>query len=312
MKKIVAIYFSSVGAYAYPFDKPEYLESYNWLINELMKHKIEVVVVRGDSYQGAGVFSKRYELKNNQFVLFERPIRADLIFNRDDKNTIPYIEDCAIINPARLDEICANKKLTSEIFPDLMPATYLSTSYDSAKNAINEIQSELVVLKPNTGTEGRGVVIVKPQQVNKSLYSDWNNIIVQEFCETSFGITGICLGRHDLRVTIINGRPIHSMLRIPKSGSYVSNIAQGGISRSVSLKDIPLKAYRLISSIDNKLSGYTLRFYSADIVNTEYGFMLIELNSHPGIGHSKFYDDYLEYNSSIAKLLINTVMNLGE
>jgi len=79
-----------------------------------------------------------------------------LIFNRDDKNTIPYINDCKVINNPDFDSLCVDKLKTFEKFPDISPKTAYINSYEECINYIEKFSlkdDDIIVLKKNFETE---------------------------------------------------------------------------------------------------------------------------------------------------------------
>lgn len=308
-KKVIAIYFSDADEMGYPFHKIEYFELYKDLCLKIQKSGINVFIVRGDSYLGNGKFKFGWYFEDGNLLFSGKEVYADLIFNRDDKNTIPYIEDCKIINKPEFDSICVDKLRTFEQFKEFSPNTAYINSYLECLNVILDWKmesEEIVVLKKNFETEGRGIFIGKVSEISETFYNDWNNILVQEFLDSSVGIPGITNTLHDLRVTIVNGAPINSFLRIPKSGSYLANISQGGSGCSIDLVDLPKEIIDLVRKIDVKISNFYPCLYAADFVNTKNGFKLIELNSRPGLQHPSWSKSYKLFNDAVIDMLIES------
>ena len=166
---------------------------------------------------------------------------------------------------------------------------------------------EMMVLKKNFQTEGRGIFIIPIADVKKSLYSDWNNVLVQEFLDSSAGIPHITEGLHDLRVNVINGKAIDSILRVPKKGSYIANIARGGSATPIDLEDVPKEVIKLVYRIDGKVKKYFPAIYAADFIHSDKGYRLLELNSRPGVDHPDWSKTYRKFNDGIINMLVNAV-----
>ena len=310
MSKTIAIYFSDSEPMAYPFNKKQYLEIYQQIISELESRGIKVFIVRGDSYIKNGRFGKGWQFVNEKLKESAGEVHVDLIFNRDDKNTIPIIDDCKIINQPEFDQLCVDKVKTFETFPDISPKTASIHSYQGYLEQIEKWRmkpEEMIVLKKNFETEGRGIFIIPIADVKKSLYKDWNNVMVQEFIDSSIGIPGITDGLHDLRVTVINGKPINSFLRVPKKGSYLANVAQGGSGTSIDLKKVPKEVIEFVYRIDKKVKKYYPAIYSADFIHSGKGYRLLELNSRPGVQHPEWSKTYKKFNDGIIEMLIAAV-----
>ena len=167
MNKNIAIYFSSPDALDYPLNKKEYFEAYSELTEALKEKGINTYIVRSNSYIKNGKFSKAWQISGNSINNVKGSIQADLIFNRDDKNTIPRIEDCPIINHPDLDELCLDKIKTAELFKEISPKTKSINSFKEYLQHVKKVATkpqDIVVLKKNYGTEGRDIYIRSHQK----------------------------------------------------------------------------------------------------------------------------------------------------
>jgi len=310
MNKTLAIYFSDPEPMGYPFSKEDYYVTYKSVITDIEKHGIHVYIVRADSYQGNGIFSQGWRFAGEKLEKSSGPVAANLIWNRDDKNTIPRITDCAIINQPEFDELCTDKAKTYEAFPNLSPKSAAIHSYQAYLEQIQEWQlpdSVKIVLKKNFETEGRGIHILPIKEVSDTLYGDWSNILVQEFLDSSCGIPGLTEGLHDLRVTVVNGVPINSFMRTPKKGSFLANVAQGGTGTSVPMENVPEEVISLVHTIDESFKKYFPAAYAADFMNTQHGYKLIELNSRPGVQHPNWSKTYQKFNDTLVDMIVNAL-----
>ncbi len=308
MKKL-AIYFSDPEPMGYPFNsKYPYWEIYQDIIGQIEEHDIEVYVVRGVSYLGKGVFSHGWRVKNKHLVLVPSPITVDLIFNRDDKNTIPAIYDCPIINHPNLDRLCVDKVATAEFFPEYSPKTKRVDSFDEYVATAKEWMlqaNDKVVLKKNFLTEGRGVHIISTSEVVKELYETWRDVLVQEFIDSSLGIPGIIRGLHDIRVTTISGTPAYTFVRVPPEGSFIANIARGGTEIPLTLDRIPRELLEIVGDVHKKLERYNPSIVASDFVNSRNGFKLIEMNSRPGVCDPDLSEQDRRFNEMIVEMLVS-------
>jgi len=317
MQKTIAIYFSSPEPMGYPLDKPPYLEKYREIIASVENHDIDVFIVRGDSYTGNGQFKRSWKFVRRfkrgwRFVgdnlqKSDGEIKADLIFNRDSDNTIPVITDCPIINHPEFDALCTNKVKTFETFPDISPKSAAVNSYNEYVGKVrawNMNDDDLIVLKKNFEAEGKGIFIIKVGDSKPDLYDSWNDIMIQEFLDSSIGIPGIVEGLHDLRITVVNGEPINSFLRAPQKGSLVANVARGGKGTSVNLNDIPKEVLDLVYEIDENVKQYFPAIYAADFIRSDKGYKLLELNSRPGVQHPDWSATHQKFNNAIVDMLV--------
>ena len=301
INSILAVYFSDKDKMGYPFDKKEYFASYERLSSLLSEKEIQMVIVRGNSYLGNGQFSHGWKFIDNQLVPITSSIESTVIWNRDDKNTIPDITDHPIINSMKLDKLCVDKKKTAEFFPQLSPKTKALSSYDELSPLLESWQlkpEDLVVLKQNFETEGRGIFIRPISEITTDLYDDWNGVIAQEFCDSSAGIPGFVEGLHDVRITLMNGEVAESYIRIPAPGEFRANTSLGGSFFYIEVEKIPSELLGLVRKIDSQLSHYPMRLYAADFFLSKKGWRLIELNSRPGmpyIRENSKNEDFVNY-----------------
>jgi len=209
-------------------------------------------------------------------------------------------EQISIINHPVIDEVCWDKKIIAEIFPEYTPKTFLVNTKKGLKLVLPEIKSDKVVIKPRYGTLGKNVVITDknnlPDEIEK-------NTIVQEFIDTSKGIKGITNEVHDMRLIIINGKIDHAFIRIPKKGLLTANVALGGRKVFISKEMIPKKAIRIAKKVDKLFKKFYPRIYSVDFLFDEKGkACVVECNSQPMIdkyafgkyADLSFYDRFLE------------------
>ena len=90
-------------------------------------------------------------------------------------------------------------------------------------------ENSYVVLKPANGLKGIGVSIDYPANIAKLKNIDFSAPwILQEFVDTSHGISGLVSGDHDLRVVIANGKILFSHIRQPQAGSKIANYSRFG------------------------------------------------------------------------------------
>lgn len=311
MKKL-AIYFSDSEPMGYPFNSSvyPYWEVYQGLIKNVEEHNIEVYIVRGNSYMGKGIFSHGWQVRDGQLILINKYIEADLIFNRDDKNTIPAIYDCPIINHPDLDQICVDKVATARLFPDLSPKTSTICSYDEYVQIVNQWglkKTDKIVVKKNFLSGGRGIYIRSVGEIDEFLYDSWDNILLQEFVDNSVGIPRIVDGLHDIRVITINGNPVFMLVRVPQPGSFLANVSQGGSEVQVSLDQLPPILLPMIERINTVLAQYRPSIFASDFVNSKDGFKLVELNSRPAVCIPSLSIDARRYMDAMAEMLVQAM-----
>jgi len=151
------------------------------------------------------------------------------------------------------------------------------------------------------------VYILPVSETMERLYSDWSNILLQEFIDCSIGIAGLTKEKHDLRITVVNSEIINSYIRIPKAGSYLANVAQGGKGSSVDLAQVPPIVLGMVKDIDQKIAHFRPTLYAADFMNSPTGFKLIELNSRPAVQHPSWSKTYKKFNNAVVHMLVEAV-----
>ena len=113
-------------------------------------------------------------------------------------------------------------------------------------NSINDIHKHYkkykkIVLKPLDGYAGKNIMFLT-EKFSKSKVSlfvkKYNYLMVQKYLnKVKFG---------DKRIFIINGKVKGAIRRIPKTGSNLSNISQGGTAFKTNLNKRELKISSLI------------------------------------------------------------------
>ena len=309
MKKL-AIYFSLPGRLDYPFDSKEYYESYIEIIEELKNKGVKTYIVRANSYQGDGIFLNYFFWDGKKVVAKKGRIKVDLIYNKDNLNTIPVINDCPIINHPDFDNICRDKFKTFELFSDISPKTLLVNSYEEAIKSLTKFKDSKIVLKERFGEEGRGIFIIDKKDIKEKLYRNWTNILMQEFMDSSMGIPGIVDGIHDISVAVVNKKMTNGLLRQPAKGSYLANLKLGGTCILLAIDDVPKEILQMLSNIIDKIFNFYPVIFRADFMNTKNGFKLLELNSRPGLSHKKFEgEDYWKFNGAIVDCIVQYFNN---
>ena len=311
-KKKLAIYFSDPEPMGDPFNSSyPYWEIYQGIIRDVEKHGIDVYVVRGvGAYLGNGTFSHGWQIRNETLVSVDEPVTVDLIFHRGSQATIPATYDCPIINHPDLERLIGDKIKVAELFPELSPKTRAINSYQEFVETIKEWgfdPEEKIVLKKNFLYGGQGVYIRPVKDMPESLYESWDNILMQEFVDSSVGIPGIVEGLHDIRITTINGEPIYTFVRVPAQGSLLANVAQGGTEIPLTLDKLPQDLLDKVAIINKKLAQYRPSILAADFFNSKDGFKLIELNARPGVSNPKLSVQDKNFNDKIVEMLVKAL-----
>ena len=222
------------------------------------------------------------KVKNKKVSLFYYHGKTRDIY--DECKKIKKIINLPTLNHLELEQVCDDKLLTFNIFPDLSPRTFVVNDFYELQRVVNYIRSDKIVLKPRFGSYGRGVVVLDKRRLTNGIKKD---TIVQEFVDSSKGVLNI-KKVHDFRIIVIDGKINHAYLRIPKNGSLICNASLGADKIFIENEEIPYSILKRVKNIDKHLRHYGPRVYSADFaVDENRKPWLIELNSKPGM---IFYD----------------------
>ena len=127
-----------------------------------------------------------------------------------------------------------------------------------------------VILKKASGSQGKGVMkldsIDMLEEIAEML-DESQPLIFQEFIKASSG--------RDLRVVVVGGRVIGSMMRIAQKG-FKANVHQGGLVRVVKIS--PQLEWLVLETV--KLMGLDIAGVDLLIGSTQY--QICEVNSSPG------------------------------
>lgn len=170
----------------------------------------------------------------------------------------------------------ANNKLYTAVFEDenneIIPRTHVTKNKAYLKKTIKEGPDKMI-LKPLNGFGGSGVILIEKRamlSINSLLdfYIDNNDgtsnyVILQEYIEGA--------DQGDVRILMLNGRPIGAMKRVPGEEDHRSNVSAGG---SVQKHSLTKHEKELCRRIGPKLVKDGLYFVGIDVINGK----LVEVN----------------------------------
>ena len=191
-------------------------------------------------------------------------IRQDPPFNLEYITT-SYILDIIkdkvkiINNPTSIRNI--SEKLFSSKYQKFMPPTIFTQNLDEIKKFI-KIHKK-IILKPIHGYGGNDIRLLSKLNLDliKKFIKKHNYIMCQKFLPK--------IKKGDKRVFIINGKIVGAISRIPKKGSYLSNLSKGGRAINITLTNTEKKVSKILAKdlkkeniffagidfIDQKLNG---------------------------------------------------------
>ncbi len=203
---------------------------------------------------------QKLDLTKCKFIL----IRQDPPFNLEYISTT-YILDTIkrkvrIINdPTSIRNI--SEKLYSAKYQKYMPATIFTQNISEIKYFFKK--NDKVILKPINSYGGNDIYLLPKFNLKfvKRFIKKHDHIICQKYLSK--------IDRGDKRVFLINGKVVGAISRVPKKGSFLSNIGKGAKPIKTKLTKIEKKVSKLIAKnlkkeniffagidfIDQKLNG---------------------------------------------------------
>lgn len=296
----VAVYFDDPSYDGYPFDNEEYRISYHDLAGAIQQRGGRFAIVRGqESYIGNRTFSCGWIYDGTTFRASSEPLVCDIIYNKGhfsgDGSEI-------ILNHPDLDAICTDKVRTYELLPNVSPKTVCVAGAEMLPELLEVLRTDRVVGKPTHGEGGHDVHIGSKDTVAQMLRRF--PYILQEYVDTSGGIPKLVDGLHDLRVIVVNGTAVQAFIRTPPPGGILPNVAQGGSTHEVNLKDVPEDAMHIVRCVDDQLKCFPNRLYSVDMGRDVSGsWFLFELNSRPALFSRKRGPGFERFQDALVDLL---------
>jgi glutathione synthase len=208
----------------------------------------------------------------------------DVIFMRANPPLDPLVlnfldsikDDVFIINNINGLREANNKIYTASYYDperELIPATHVSKNIDYLMRVIKESNADKMILKPLDGYGGSGVIVIEKSAMQnvKSLLDFYvnrdrgvsNYVILQDYVEGA--------EKGDVRVLMLNGKPIGALRRVPSASDVRSNISAGGTAEKYKLT----KADKILcDKVGEKLVRDGILYAGLDII----GGKLIEVN----------------------------------
>ena len=200
--------------------------------------------------------------------------------------SITYFGTAVVRQFEQMDVFCANSsngiansrdKLRSlQIFSrhqiGIPPTTFVRDRGDVLP-AIERVGGAPVIIKLLEGTQGVGVILAETVKVAEAiietLQTARQNVLVQKFIGESRG--------RDVRAFVVGDTVVAAMRRVAQAGEYRSNVHRGGRTETVELDD----RYRETAVRAAQILG--LRVAGVDMLESDDGPQLIEVNSSPGL-----------------------------
>ncbi len=220
--------------------------------------------------------SKLFDLNKANYIL----IRQNPPFNMNYINTTFFLEYLSkkvkvINNPSSIRNI--SEKLYSINFLKYMPPTIFTKSIYEIKKFLKKYKK--IVIKPIHGYGGKNILFISNYLNNNQIekyISKFDHVMVQKF------IPKVVKG--DKRVFIINGIVKGAIRRVPKKGSYLSNIGQGGLAKKTKLSKKELKISKIVAK---SLKKSKIFFAGIDLVSN---YLIGDINVTSPTGLKNYKD----------------------
>ena len=154
-----------------------------------------------------------------------------------------------------------------------LPVTAFAHDPKQTDEVLKIVGGAPAVIKLLEGTQGIGVVLGETENSAKSVIEAFRgvnvNILVQEFIKEA--------GSSDIRIFVVGGKVVASMMRTGAEGDFRSNLHRGGSAKTV--KITPEERSTAIRAA--KVMG--LNVAGVDILRANHGPVIMEVNSSPGL-----------------------------
>ena len=253
-----------------------------FLANEIQKKKYRVFYYdpKDLSIIDAKVIAKgffiKFNYKDKKFYKIQKKQNLDLIkckyilIRQDPPFNLEYISTTYILetiknkvkiinNPTSIRNI--SEKLYSVKYQKFMPNTIFTQNIEEIKNFFKK--NKYVIIKPVHSFGGNDIHLLKKFNLKfiQKLIKKHDHIMCQKY------LPKISIG--DKRVFLINGKICGAISRVPKKGSFLSNMSKGAIPKNIKLTKLEKRISKIIAKdlkkeqiffagidfIDQKLNG---------------------------------------------------------
>jgi len=154
-----------------------------------------------------------------------------------------------------------------------LPVTAFAHDPKQTEEVLKIVGGAPVVIKLTEGTQGIGVVLGETEKSAKSVIEAFRganvNILVQEFIKEA--------GSSDIRVFVVGGKVVASMMRTGAEDDFRSNLHRGGSAKSIKItpeeRSTAVRAARVMG----------LNVAGVDLLRSNHGPVIMEVNSSPGL-----------------------------
>jgi len=244
----------------------------------------EVVFYENSKKFYSVIRSKKIDLSRARFILMRQNppfnmdyITATFLLEKISKQTLVVNDPTGVRNMP--------EKLHSIEFLKFMPATIFTKSID----VIDKFRKKhkKIVIKPTHGYGGKNVLFIDQRSKRGKILNYINQhdqVMVQKFLPK--------IKEGDKRIFVIGGVIKGAIKRVPKRGSIISNIGQGGIPKKTTLTKQELKIAKIVAT---NLKKNKIVFAGIDLIS-DYLTGDINITSPTGL---KNYKDLTGINLAV-------------
>tara|TARA_B100000745_G_scaffold132639_1_gene86590 strand:+ start:352 stop:1272 length:921 start_codon:yes stop_codon:yes gene_type:complete len=219
--------------------------------------------------------NKLLDLSTVKYIL----IRQDPPFNLEYITTTYILDNLnkvkIINNPSAIRNI--SEKLYSTKFMKYLPKTIFSSDIKQIKKFLK--LNKKIIIKPIHGYSGNNIKLLNGKLNKKEIVNYLNkhgHIMCQKFLPLiKFG---------DKRVFIINGKVVGAISRVPKKGSFLSNLSKGASAKLIKLTNKELSISKIVAK---DLKQNNIYFAGIDFIS---GKLNGDINVTSPTGLKTFFD----------------------
>ena len=219
--------------------------------------------------------NKLLDLSTVKYIL----IRQDPPFNLEYITTTYILDNLnkvkIINNPSAIRNI--SEKLYSTKFMKYLPKTIFSSDIKQIKKFLK--LNKKIIIKPIHGYGGNNIKLLNGKLNKKEIVNYLNkhgHIMCQKFLPLiKFG---------DKRVFIINGKVVGAISRVPKKGSFLSNLSKGASAKLIKLTKKELNISKIVAK---DLKQNNIYFAGIDFIS---GKLNGDINVTSPTGLKTFFD----------------------
>ena len=224
-----------------------------------------------DSKVIAKGFFIKFNYSNKKFYKILKKQRLDLtkckyiLIRQDPPFNLAYISTTFILetiknrvkiinDPTSIRNI--SEKLYSVKYLDFMPKTIFTQNIQEIKNFFKK--NKYVILKPIHSFSGNDIHLLNKFKLNfiKKFIKKHDYIMCQKYLPN--------ISKGDKRVFLINGKICGAISRVPKKGSYLSNMSKGASAKNINLTKTEKKISKIIA---NDLKKELIYFAGIDFID---------------------------------------------